>query len=286
MGLALRDVRFSYQPGTPLAREVLRGVDLELREGEIVCLLGPSGCGKSTLLLLAAGLLVPQGGSLLLDGKPCSGSSRSRLREEVGLLFQSPEDQLFADTVERDVAFGLRRLSLSPAEVRKRVSGALLSVGLEPSLYSSLSPFGLSRGEMRRVALAGVLVRDPRLLLLDEPFSGLDGEGRERLSAMLLELRRAGKGVLLVTHEWEEVDLLADRAAVLFGGRILMEGDKERVLGDRDGLLRCGLEPPPRVELLHRLRCGHPSLPAYTRDAKEAAEAVDLLLRGVRHEEP
>ncbi|MDI6873001.1 ATP-binding cassette domain-containing protein [Candidatus Solincola sp.] len=284
MGLALRNVHFSYHPGTPLAREVLRGVDLEIREGEILFLLGPSGCGKSTLLLVAAGLLTPQRGTLLLDGKPCDGAggARARLRQEVGLLLQSPEDQLFADTVEADVAFGLRRAGLSPREVKEKTAAALRSVGLEPSLYFPLSPFGLSRGEMRRVALAGVLVREPRLLFLDEPFSGLDGEGRKRLAALLRELRGAGAGILFVTHEWEEVDLLADRAAVLFEGRLLLQGKKERVLGDREGLRRAGLEPPPRVELLHRLRSRCPSLPPYARDAKEAAEKIDALMRGDR----
>ena len=282
MGLALKDVHFAYHPGTPLAREVLRGVDLEIREGEILSLLGPSGCGKSTLLLVAAGLLAPQKGTLLLDGVPCGGkgNSRARLREAVGILFQSPEDQLFAETVEADVAFGLRRSSLPPREVRERTARALSSVGLEPSLYSSLSPFGLSRGEMRRVALAGVMVREPRFLLLDEPFSGLDGEGRERLALLLHQLRGSGAGILLVTHEWEEVDLLADRAAVLHQGRLVLEGEKESVLGDREGLRRAGLEPPPRVELLHLLRARYPSLPTFVRNAEEAAERIDAAMRG------
>lgn len=282
MGLALKDIHFTYHPGTPMARDVLRGVDLEIREGEILSLLGPSGCGKSTLLLVAAGLLPPSGGALLLDGKDCGGAQAARelLRQMVGLLLQSPEDQLFADTVETDVAFGLRRAALSPREVREKAAESLRSVGLEPSLYSPLSPFGLSRGEMRRVALAGVLVREPRFLLLDEPFSGLDGEGWERLAALLRELRGTGTGILFVTHEWEEVDLLADRAAVLFEGRVLLEGNKERVLGNREGLLRAGLEPPPRVELLHRLRSRCPSLPPYADDAKDAAEMLDTFLRG------
>ncbi len=278
----MRDVHFTYHPGTPIAREVLRGVDLEIREGEILSLLGPSGCGKSTLLLVAAGLLPPQRGTLLLDGKPCGGTQTAHapLRERVGLLLQSPEDQLFADTVEADVAFGLRRAALSPREVREKTAESLRSVGMEPSLYSPLSPFALSRGEMRRVALAGVLVREPRFLLLDEPFSGLDGEGREKLASLLRDLRGNGTGILFVTHEWEEVDLLADRAAVLFEGRLLLEGEKKKVLGDREGLLRAGLEPPPRVELLHRLRARYPSLPPYADDAREAAEKVDILMRG------
>lgn len=278
----MKDVHFTYYAGTPLAREVLRGVDLEIREGEILSLLGPSGCGKSTLLLVASGLLAPRKGALFLDGMPCGGREdfRARLREAVGILFQSPEDQLFAETVEADVAFGLRRSSLPRREARERTARALRSVGLEPSHYSPLPPFALSRGEMRRVALAGVLVREPRFLLLDEPFSGLDGEGRERLALLLHRLRSSGAGILLVTHEWEEVDLLADRAAVLHEGRLILEGEKESVLGDREGLRRAGLEPPPRVELLHLLRAGYPSLPAYVRNAEEAAERIDAVMRG------
>lgn len=276
MGLALKDVHFAYHPGTPLFREVLRGVNLEIRQGEIVSLLGPSGSGKSTLLLVASGLLAPSRGTLLLDGKPLGegGEERSRLREVVGVILQSPENQLFAETVERDVAFGLRRAGLSARERRERTAEALRSVGLDPSTYAPLSPFELSLGEMRRVALAGMLARRPRLLLLDEPFSGLDGAGREELALLLGRMRDEGAGILFVTHEWEEVDLLADRAAVLSEGRLVLEGEKGRVLGDPETLHSAGLEPPPRLEVLHRLRSRYPNLPVYVRDAEEAAERI------------
>lgn len=276
MGLALKGVRFAYHPGSPLFREVLHDVDLEIRDGEIISLLGPSGSGKSTLILVAAGLLSPLEGTLLLDGE-CVREDRSRLREAVGVLLQSPETQLFAETVEADVGFGPRRAGLGPREVKDRSAWALRSVGLEPSLYSPFSPFELSQGEMRRVALAGVVARKPRFLLLDEPFSGLDGEVRERVASLLRELREGGAGILFVTHEWEEVDLLADRAAVLSGGRLLLRGAKEAVLGDPQGLRRAGLEPPPRLEILHRLRSRYPELPSYVRDAEEAAARISAL---------
>lgn len=282
MGLALKDVSFVYQPGTPLAREVLQEIDLEIREGEVLCLLGRTGSGKSTLLQVAAGILQPSRGRVLLDGVAVTGKREGHLllREAVGVLLQSSEAQLFAETVERDISFGLRHLGLSRPEKARRVAEAMRQVGLEPARYATLSPFGLSEGEMRRVALAGVLVRRPRLLLLDEPFSGLDGAGREELFRILLELRKKGAGILLVTHEWEEVDLLADRAVVLSSGRIHLEGTKESVLSDVEGLLSAGLQPPPRLEVLYRLRQRIPNLPAYTRHAAETAEAISLSLSG------
>ncbi len=281
MGLALRDVHFVYQPGTPVSREVLRGVDLEIREGEILCLLGRAGSGKSTLLLVAAGLLRPSRGQVLLDGKPVEkASDLLALREAVGVLLQSSEDQLFAETVERDVSFSLRNLDLPYHELRLRTERALWEAGLDPALYSELSPFGLSQGEMRRVALAGVLIRRTRLLLLDEPFSGLDGKGRRDLLRLLKELREDGAGILVITHDWEEVEMLADRAAVLSSGCILLEGDKRRVLSGAEDLLSAGLQPPPRAELLRRLRRTFPDLPAYTGDPRETVEALARHLPG------
>ncbi|MBC7248503.1 MAG: ATP-binding cassette domain-containing protein [Actinobacteria bacterium] len=276
MCLTLKDVRFTYLPGTPMAREVLRGVDLEVREGEVLCLMGRTGAGKSTLLQVASGLLAPSGGRILLDGRRTDSSRRPRqaLRGAVGALLQSPSSQLFAETVERDVSFGLRDLSLSPSETRARAHEALRLVGLDPAAYAGLSPFALSEGEMRRVALAGVLVTRPRFLLLDEPFSGLDGQGREGLATILSSLRREGTGILMATHDWEEVTQLADRVAVLTEGRIAMCGARDTVVADVEGLVRAGLRPPPLAEVFHELRARGFALPGVVLDAREAAQAI------------
>lgn len=286
MCLELRGVRFTYLPGTPMAREVLRGVDLELREGELLCLMGRTGAGKSTILQVASGLLAPSGGRVLLDGERVDTSHKPRqaLRGAVGTLLQSSSSQLFAETVEKDVSFGLRVLSLSSSETRARAHEALRLVGLDPSAYSDRSPFSLSEGEMRRVALAGVLVTSPRFLLLDEPFSGLDGRGREGLAAILGSLRHRGTGILMVTHDWEEVAPLADRVAVLLEGRIAICDDTEAVLSDVEGLNRAGLRPPPLAVVLHELRARGFALPDAILDAREAAEAIVSCRRATRGE--
>lgn len=276
MCLALKDVRYAYLLGTPMAREVLRGVDLEIREGEILCLLGRTGAGKSTLLQVASGLLSPTRGAVLLDGKRVNASRkvRSALRGSVAALLQSPASQLFAETVEKDVSFGLRGLALSPSEGRTRVEEALCMAGLNPRFYAGLSPFAVSEGEMRRVALAGVLVTRPRFLLLDEPLSGLDGRGKKDLCGIFDSLRRKGTGILMVTHDWEEVELLADRVAVLAEGRIAACGAKQAVLGNVASLRRAGLRPPPLAEVLHELRARGFVLPPLALDPREAAEAI------------
>ncbi len=286
MCLVLKDVRFAYLPGTSMAREVLRGVDLEIREGEILCLLGRTGAGKSTLLQVTSGLLAPTAGDVLVDGRRWGASRRihAELRGSLGVLLQSSASQLFAETVEKDISFGLRGLSLPPRELNARVEEALRLVGLDPRLFARLSPFALSEGEMRRVALAGVLVTRPRFLLLDEPFSGLDGLGREALGEILGSLRGGGTGILMVTHDWEEVETLADRVAVLAEGRIAACAAKDEVLADVEGLLRAGLRPPPLAEFLHELRGRGFALPRVALEPRRAAEAVAACRRASREE--
>ncbi len=243
-GLLLEGVYFSYWSGTSAERQVLQGVNLALRPGEILCLMGPTGAGKSTLLQVMAGLLPPDSGKVSCDGQP-PGRSPAR----VGLLLQNPEQQLFAETVERDVGFGPRMAGLRGRELRCRVESALKQVGLEPCRYGKCSPFALSGGEMRRVALAGVLALDPVYLLLDEPFSGLDGPSQDRLREILLGLRERGRGILVVTHEWEEVKGMADRVAVLAEGRIVLEGIPEAVARQSGELSRAGIHPPELFRL-------------------------------------
>ena len=160
MGIALEAVGFTYFPGTPMAREALRCVNLSLREGEVVCLMGASGSGKTTLLGIAAGMLSPTRGQVLLDGLRVTGTSAGvrRLRSSVGVLFQSPQKQLFAESVEKDVSFGPRNLGLRDRELSERTREAMRAVGLDPEEYSMRSPFSLSDGEMRRAEVGGVVV--------------------------------------------------------------------------------------------------------------------------------
>ena len=212
MGILLRDVALTYLPGTPMSREVLSCIDLELEAGEILCLVGRTGAGKSTLVHIMGGLLPATCGEMALDGKSLDGRGGMRaLRSAVGVLMQSPERQLFAETVEKDVAFGPRNRGVRGEDLAAAVRGALASAGLDPEEYAFRPPFSLSGGEMRRAALAGVLAMRPRYLLMDEPSSGLDLPGRRLLYGILEKQREQGVGILLVTHDWDEVELLADR---------------------------------------------------------------------------
>ena len=276
MGIALTGVGFTYLPGTPMAREVLASLDIDLNSGEILCLMGRTGVGKSTLINVMCGLLRATGGEIALDGENV-GSSREggrALREAVGILMQSSEKQVFAETVQRDVAFGPRNRGLKGDGLRRRVFEAMLAVGLEPEAFASRSPFSLSEGEMRRVALAGVLALRPRYLLLDEPSSGLDLPGRELLHRVLNDLRSDGVGILLVTHDWDEVEALADRIAVLSDKHIVLQGEKEKVITALAELERTGLRPPPVISVLAELRDRGLELPPYASSPAAAAALI------------
>ncbi|MDY6795324.1 MAG: ATP-binding cassette domain-containing protein [Actinomycetota bacterium] len=281
-GIELKGASFTYLPGTPMARKVLSGIDLSLRDEEVLCLMGKTGAGKSTLLQIMGGLMPPTGGEISVDGRRARGTRalQSVLREAVGTLFQSPERQLFADTVERDVAFGPRNRGVSGKELSDRVEEALHAAGLDPGAYRLRSPFHLSQGEMRRVALAGVLAMRPRFLLLDEPSSGLDHPGRESLYASLRALREKGRGILLVTHDWEEVEILADRVALLSEGGISICDKKREVLTSHELITGAGLEPPPLVDVLSGLRRAGVDLPVYATSPEETAELIATALRG------
>jgi energy-coupling factor transport system ATP-binding protein len=275
MGITLTGVGFTYLPGTPMSREVLRSIDIELRVGEILCLVGKTGAGKSTLINVMSGMYRPTCGEIAFDGEVLDRQAGIRaLRGAVGVLLQSSEKQLFAETVERDVAFGPRNLGLHGEDLAAAVREALALVGLDPEAYSPRSPFSLSDGEMRRAALAGVLAMRPRFLLLDEPSSGLDLPSREMLYRTLEEQRQRGVGVLLVTHDWEEVELLADRVAVLSAGYIPLQGEREAVLTAVEELEAAGLQPPSLVAVIAELRNRGIDLPHCLPSPGEAADLI------------
>lgn len=252
--LELKEVGFTYLPGTPVAKEVLQGVNLALAEGEILCLLGRTGSGKTTLLQIMAGFLSPTRGFVLLNGEDMNEERRRRRGTgEVAMLMQASHRQLFAETVGKDVAFGPRRLGLRGKELEERVGLSLRAAGLDPGAYKHRSPFSLSDGEKRRAALAGILALQPRFLLLDEPTAGLDPVAKKMLHETFLRLKEQGRGILLVTHDWEEVHSLADRVALLHEGRIAARGGKE-ILVRAEEIAGAGLLPPPLLRVTRGLQ--------------------------------
>jgi energy-coupling factor transport system ATP-binding protein len=218
MRLELRDVHHVYAAGTPFEVEALRGVSLTVEPGEVLGIVGGTGSGKSTLVRHMNLLLVPAGGEVLVDGVDATTLKKSELRRRVGLVFQFPEAALFAPTVDEDVAFAPRRLGLDEDEVRQRVLESLALLGVGD--LAGRSPFALSGGEKRRVAIAGVLAMGPEVLVLDEPTAGLDPATRGELLALIRHLRDAGVSVVLVSHDLDEVAEVADRVCALHDGRV------------------------------------------------------------------
>ncbi len=250
----MSSVSYTYGEGSAYATRALSEVELEMRRDELMLVLGATGSGKSTLLRVAAGLLAPTCGRVILDGREASGSLAAA-EPSVGLVFQSPETQLFAETVEADVSFGPRNIGHSDGDAVKAAREALTAVGIDPHTFGSRSPFSLSGGEARRVAIAGVLAMSPGYLLLDEPTVGLDVSGREAVSSIVSSARERS-GVVVVTHDAEEFLLAADRVVLLGEGRVVFDGAADTLIQEPERFAEAGLRMPEvlRTQVLARER--------------------------------
>jgi energy-coupling factor transport system ATP-binding protein len=269
MRLECRGVTFSYEEGRE-AVPAVRDVGFELAAGGSLALLGASGAGKSTLLQLVRGLDEPEAGAVVLDGVEPDGEGYAALRSEVGLVFQIPELQLFAPSAREDVAFGPRRLRWPEGRVTEAVSAALELVGLPEEKFGDRHPYALSGGEQRRLALAGVLAMQPRLLLLDEPFVSLDPGTRRQLAEILGRLKDAGVTIVLATHDVDLAWALCDEVLLLRDGAVAASGAWEFGAGAADLLVRNRLREPQLVELWRRLGRDLATAPRTAADAAEA----------------
>lgn len=247
---------YAANQGEVLRRPALSEINLEIARGSCAAIIGVTGSGKSTLVQHFNGLLLPTSGTVMVDGIEVGASSADllKLRQRVGLLFQFPEAQLFEKSVYADVAFGPRRLHLNRFEIRRRVMQALEHVGLPPGEYAQRSPFELSGGQRRRVALAGVLAMLPTVLILDEPAVGLDAEGREEFYVRIRALRQQGITIVLISHDMAEVASLADQLFVLHQGHLVLQGPPREIFAQPASLRDFGLIPPPLNSLLALLR--------------------------------
>lgn len=284
MPIEVKSLRHTYMPNTPMAKQVLFGVDLEIHDGEVLGIIGPSKAGKSTLVQYLNGIFRPTAGAgtVVINGLDTSQKDVpwGRIRSEVGMVFQYPEDQLFEQTVERDVGFGPRYQGLPEEEVRRRVERVLDLVGLQYSQYARRNTWALSGGQKRRVAIAGVLAMEPRILVFDEPTAGLDPRGREDLLQLIQRLHRElAMTIVVVSNNLEEVARLAQRVAVLHDGVVAMVGQTREVFGAVEALHRVGLPTLRTVAFLEELqRRGLPvSLQCLTVD-----EICDELVRVLR----
>lgn len=276
MLIELKKVSFIYQKGTPLAQEALKDISLTVKEGEFLGLIGPIGSGKSTLIQHFNGLLAPTEGEVLIEGKKVGVEVKpADVRKKVGLVFQFPEAQLFEETVFSDVAFGPRNLGLSLEDIEGRVRRALELVGFDFEAFKPRSPFSLSGGEMRRVAVAGVLAMGPKILVLDEPTSGLDEPGKTELLSYLQRLhRKKGTTIVLVSQDMDEVARLASRIIVLDKGRVVMEGSPKEIFAQAERLKEMGLGVPQTTALLQAFKRKGLDVATDLFEVEEVGEAI------------
>lgn len=257
MRLEVRDLGYIYSEGMPFATTALEHVDFSVESGEFVSIIGHTGSGKSTLLMHLNGLMKPTSGQVLADGVDINAKTKEarEARRKIGLVFQYPEYQLFEETVLKDVCFGPKNYGFTPEECEEKAIAALKLVGIDPDVKGSVSPFELSGGEKRRVAIAGVLAMDPQVLILDEPTAGLDPTGHRDILRMVDTVRKnRNLTIFLVSHNMDDAARMADRVLVLEKGRLAMNGTPREVFSRRDDLHAIGLGVPASAELLHLLK--------------------------------
>jgi energy-coupling factor transport system ATP-binding protein len=269
------DVHFAYD-GIYTA---LRGVSLQISKGERIAIMGANGAGKTTLVKQMNGLLRPQSGKVYLEGRDTKKMSVAEIARVVGLVWQNPDHQLFLDTVEKEITFGLKNLGFTDEEVNERCKRTLTRLGLDD--MTERSPFSLSGGERKRVALASVLATEPQMLALDEPTIGQDARQKENLSTLLMELNSKGCAVICVTHDIEFVIENFPRTIVMADGKIVADGLTSTVLTNDDVIEQCSLTPPELTKASRALNDIYPSISRRLTLIQELEETLVELLGGV-----
>ncbi len=253
--IEFQDVSYIYGKHTPFERGAVNNISFKIEDGLVTGIIGHTGSGKSTVAQMMNALLTPTSGKILLDGVDINSSKEIsyKTRFKVGLVFQYPEYQLFEETVEKDIAYGPKNMGLDSAEIKRRVKAAAEFTGI-PEKMLSCSPFELSGGQKRRVAIAGVIAMEPSVLVLDEPAAGLDPKGRREILGRLTEYRKAsGSSLVLISHSMEDVAEYSDRILALHDGRILCNGTPSQVFSEYDKLKSSGLSLPEITELVQKL---------------------------------
>lgn len=257
MSIKIENLTHIYMPGSPFEKKALDDVSLEFKDGEFVALIGHTGSGKSTLIQHMNGLLKPSRGKIIVNDKDISakGVKLSEIRKKVGLVFQYPEYQLFEETIEKDIQFGPRNLGISESEIDVRVKRAMNIVGLDYETYKDKSPFELSGGQKRRVAIAGVVAMEPAVLILDEPTAGLDPKGRDEILYQIKKLHKEyNMTIVLVSHSMEDVAKVADRILVMNKGKCILDGTPKEVFRNIETLEEVGLAAPQVTYLMRALK--------------------------------
>lgn len=248
--LSTENLSFTYPDGT----QALKNINIEIEKGEKVAIIGPNGAGKSTLFSHFNGLTEPTSGCVKIEGKPISFEKDEllKVRQKVGIVFQDPNDQLFAPTVKEDIAFGPMNLGLSYDEVEKRVEDALKMVGMEN--YEDKTPHHLSGGQQKRIAIAGIIAMKPELMILDEPTAGLDPDGVKKVLNIMNQLNEEGMTLIISSHDIDMISKYADKIFVLYNGEIIESGNKNKIFSDMKLLKKAHLRTPITTEILYNLK--------------------------------
>ena len=277
------NVNYIYQQGMPFERQALYDVNIEIKDGSLVALIGHTGSGKSTLIQHFNALVKPTSGKIIINGIDVTAPKADLrlVRKTVGLVFQYPEHQLFEETVYKDIAFGPKNMGFSDEEIDKRVRESAALVGLKEK-HLTRSPFDLSGGQKRRVAIAGVLAMNPKVLILDEPTAGLDPKGRDEILATIKKLHEENKEMIIIfgSHSMEDVAKTAERVIVMNDGHVEMQGTVAEVFAQAEHLQKIGLNVPQVTLLTDKLRLAGYDLPEHIYTVKYAADAIKKLIGG------
>lgn len=285
MIIQLKNLSYVYNPGTPFEKRALDDISLTIEEGEFIGLIGHTGSGKSTLVQHLNGLMKATSGEIIVDGQSFSDkeTKMKKIREKVGLVFQYPEHQLFEETIYKDIAFGPKNLGLTPDEVDTRVKRAMDLVGLDFEELKDRSPFELSGGQKRRVAIAGVIAMKPKVLILDEPTAGLDPKGRDDILDEIRKLyEKENITTILVSHSMEDIARLVNRTIVMHRGKIAMDGTTREVFARSQELEKIGLGIPQITQFMKKFKeKGH----IVREDVLTIDEAKDVILDYLRRKD-
>ncbi|HCO18101.1 energy-coupling factor transporter ATPase [Gudongella oleilytica] len=283
MIIEIKNLSYVYNPGTPFEKKALDDISLGIEEGEFIGLIGHTGSGKSTLVQHLNGLIKPTSGEIIIDGDSLSDKSTKlkNIRQKVGLVFQYPEHQLFEETIYKDIAFGPKNLGLSQEEVDERVRHAMDLVGLDFEELKDRSPFELSGGQKRRVAIAGVVAMKPKVLVLDEPTAGLDPKGRDDILDEIRTLyEKENITIILVSHSMEDIARLVNRIFVMHRGRLAMDGSPREIFGRSDELEGMGLGIPQITKFMKKFKASGHDVKDDVLTIEEAKVEILKYLRG------
>lgn len=284
MSITLDSITYVYMAGTPYERTALKNISLEIGEGEFLGIIGHTGSGKSTLVQHLNGLLTPTSGTVRIDGVDINSKSpTTRLaKRKVGMVFQYPEQQLFEETVYDDIAFGPRNMGHGEEDVAKIVKKSMEFVSLDFDVFAKRSPFNLSGGQMRRVAIAGVIALEPQYLVLDEPSAGLDPRGRDEIFAQILRLyNETGITIIMVSHNMDDIAKMATRLIVMNQGEVSIDGKPREVfLTQREHLQAAGVDVPGITALLDRLKRHGLHVDGSLLTVSEAVDSIYSAVRG------